>query len=226
MDEADNQITLGSIGDSGDWGRNERRDAAANRARILETAVRMFSEYGVENVHMADIAQQAEVGKGTLYRRFANKGELCLALMDSQMGEFQNTMLQRMQQMSINQVPYLEQLELFVEALVLFTETHSPLLMEVQREGMLQGIEDTRLQLPHFWQHMTVSGLLKTAVAKGELHPNLDIDYLADALLAPMKVDIFQFQRQVRLFSVERIQEGMRTMVAALRYYTPGIDGR
>ena len=172
----------------------ERRDAAANRAKILQMAESLFAQHGVANVNMADIAQAACVGKGTLYRRFANKGELCLALMDAQMSEFQNYMLARMQQMTTADVPKLDQLLQFIDALVYFTDTHSPLLCEVQREGLLQGTDNGRLQLPHFWQHMTVSGLLKTAVARGEISPDLDTDYIADAILSPLKADIFRFQ--------------------------------
>jgi AcrR family transcriptional regulator len=48
-----NAIPLGSIGKDK---RVERRDAAENRALILETAESLFNQKGVENVNMADIA--------------------------------------------------------------------------------------------------------------------------------------------------------------------------
>lgn len=215
---AKKEISIGPVDEAGTTQRSERRDAAANRLLILQTAEKLFAEQGVEDVNMADIAQAAGVGKGTLYRRFSNKGELCLALMDSQMADFQNGMLARMRQLSARGVPNLEQLDQFLDALVYFTDTHSPLLCVVQREGLLQGTDDS-LQMPHFWQHMTVSGLLKTAVAAGELSPDLDVDYLADALLAPLKADIFRFQREVRGFSLERISAGLGALVNGLRYY-------
>ena len=210
-------IALGTIEEVGSINRTERRDAAANRARILETAEKLFARDGVAAVNMADIAQAADVGKGTLYRRFANKGELCLALLDSQMMEFQNNMLARMQHMAAEGVPRLEQLEQFLDALVYFTDIHIPLLSEVEREGLLQDVGGS-LQFPHFWQHMTVSGLLKAAAANGELVPELDTDYLADAILSPLKADIFRFQRVVRGFSLERISAGLRLLVAGLAY--------
>ncbi len=217
-DGMDKPILIGAINSGDDDGRSERRDAAANRTKILATAERLFAEHGVDHINMADIALAAEVGKGTLYRRFANKGELCLALMDTQMADFQNSMLARMQQMSLDGVPKLEQLQQFIEALVYFTDTHSPLLCEVQREGLIPNLADnSRLQLPHFWQHMTVSGLLKAAGTAGEISPELDTDYLADALLAPLKADIFQFQKRVRGFTLERISSGLRTLVSGLR---------
>lgn len=212
----DETILIGNLQAGEDDGRIERKDAAANRARILAAAEQLFAERGAAHVNMADIAQEAGVGKGTLYRRFANKGELCLALMDAQMVEFQNNMISQMQQMNSALVPKIAQLTFFMDALVYFTNAHSPLLCEVQREGLL-ALDNSRIQLPHFWQHMTVSGLLKSAMAAGEVDPELDADYLADALLAPLKADIFRFQIEVRGFSLERISAGLQTIINGLR---------
>ena len=206
-------IPLGNIEEDG---RSERKDAAANRKRILETADALFAEKGVENVCMAEIAQAARVGKGTLYRRFANKAELCLALMDTQMIDFQNGMLAEFRKMTANSVPKMSQLEFFMDGLVHFTDAHAPLLTEVQSEGLLQAGRSTAL--PHFWQYMTVHGLFQAAIDAGELPAGLDTEYLADALLASLKVDIFRFQREVRGFSLERISEGLRVLITSLRY--------
>ena len=109
---------------------------------------------------------------------------------------------------------YRRQLARFLTALVEFTEMHSPLLVEVERVGMIQG--DPRLNLPHFWQYMTVSALLRAAARQGELPPDLDLDYLGEALLAPLHVDTFRFQRHVRGYSTERIAAGLSSLVEAL----------
>lgn len=194
--------------------RRERADAAANRALILRTAERLFREKGVENVCMAEIAEAAGVGKGTLYRRFANKGELCLSLMDTQMAEFQDGMLARFQSLTEQGAPFLEQLAQFLESLVDFTEVHSPLLLEVARAEMVQ--ESPRLNLPHFWQYMTVRALLHSAARNGEVSSDLDLEYLGEALLAPLQVDYFRFQRFARGYSTGRIGAGLRSMVQLL----------
>ncbi|MGB8000475.1 MAG: helix-turn-helix domain-containing protein, partial [Anaerobacillus sp.] len=60
--------------------RMERRDAAENRQRILDAAHKLFEQNGVERVSMNQIAAEAGIGAGTLYRRYRNKGELCLDL--------------------------------------------------------------------------------------------------------------------------------------------------
>jgi AcrR family transcriptional regulator len=63
-----------------------RRDAEANRRRILVAAREVFRERGVE-ASLADIAAHAGLGLGTVYRRFANKEQLVDALFDDMVDE-------------------------------------------------------------------------------------------------------------------------------------------
>src|SRR5215471_4341859 len=68
--------------------RHERRDAAEHRQRILEVARHLFAEQGVEAVSMHQIALAAGIGQGTLYRRYAHKGELCMDLVHEHYEQF------------------------------------------------------------------------------------------------------------------------------------------
>jgi len=52
-----------------------RRDAAANRERLITAAEAVFAEHGPEAT-LDDVARAAGVGPATLYRRFANKDAL------------------------------------------------------------------------------------------------------------------------------------------------------
>ncbi|MEZ4518268.1 MAG: helix-turn-helix domain-containing protein [Chloroflexota bacterium] len=179
--------------------RPERSDAAANRVLILETADRLFAERGVATVTMADIAQEAGIGKGTLYRRFANKAELCLSLMDDQMAAFQNGMLVNMRDMSTDGVAYLDQLRFYVEELIRFTERHAPPLGEVERSGLLLG--NAHPELSHSWHAMTVKGRPPCCGLPGdmgEVSLDPDVGVLCEAILAPLNVDVLRFQREVR----------------------------
>lgn len=49
------------------------------REMMIQTAVRLFCDYGIENVSMSEIARKAQVGENTLYRYFDTKGKLVLA---------------------------------------------------------------------------------------------------------------------------------------------------
>ncbi|MFS0731471.1 TetR family transcriptional regulator [Curtobacterium sp. 1P10AnD] len=63
-----------------DLDRPLRADAARNRELILQTARRCFAERGL-SVTLNDIAHEAGVGVGTVYRRFADKDALIEALL-------------------------------------------------------------------------------------------------------------------------------------------------
>ncbi|WP_301546701.1 TetR/AcrR family transcriptional regulator [Gordonia sp. X0973] len=62
--------------------RDERADAAANRARLLDAAARLVAEHGAAAVTMDEVAAAAGVGKGTVFRRFGSRTGLMRALID------------------------------------------------------------------------------------------------------------------------------------------------
>src|ERR1700710_3092844 len=63
-----------------------RRDAAANRERILAAAVEVFSISGAD-AGIDEIATKAGVGVGTVYRRFPTKEALVQAIVAQLLGD-------------------------------------------------------------------------------------------------------------------------------------------
>jgi AcrR family transcriptional regulator len=57
-----------------------RADARRNRERILESARKVFAEYGAD-AQIDDVARQAGVGVGTVYRHFETKETLLVELL-------------------------------------------------------------------------------------------------------------------------------------------------
>ncbi len=60
-------------------GRPLRADARRNRERILESARQVFSAYGID-AQIDDVARDAGVGVGTVYRHFPTKEALMVEL--------------------------------------------------------------------------------------------------------------------------------------------------
>jgi AcrR family transcriptional regulator len=65
--------------------RAQRADARRNRASVLDAASRQFAERGLD-AQMEEIARQAGVGVGTVYRHFPTKEALLEALADRKFG--------------------------------------------------------------------------------------------------------------------------------------------
>ncbi len=61
--------------------RGLRKDAERNRQRVLEAARELFAIKGLEAT-LNDVAHHANVGVGTVYRRFATKEELVEAIFE------------------------------------------------------------------------------------------------------------------------------------------------
>jgi AcrR family transcriptional regulator len=69
-------------------GRRERRTRETRR-RILEAALELFGERGTDAVTVEEIADRADVARGTVFNHFASKDSLCEGL-----GELQVELIQ------------------------------------------------------------------------------------------------------------------------------------
>jgi AcrR family transcriptional regulator len=191
-------------------GREERSDAARNRRVILDAARTLFGERGVTCVTMEEIARASGVGKGTLYRRFPHKGFLCQALLDEPTRRLQEHTLKILRG---SETSALEKLEAFLDSLVAFTAENLDLLYG-GHEPLCGADRLERFSHPAYdWRRSTVLGLLRTAVREGGVDSELDLEYLASALLAPLDVDFYYYQHRVQGLSVERISRGVRALV-------------
>ncbi|MCC9204365.1 TetR/AcrR family transcriptional regulator [Arthrobacter sp. zg-Y769] len=59
-----------------------RVDAARNHHRLLEAALELVEAGGADALTMDDLARRAQVGKGTVFRRFGSRAGLMQALLD------------------------------------------------------------------------------------------------------------------------------------------------
>ena len=196
--------------------RNERRDAAEHRRRILETAQHLFAAHGVHAVSMHQIAREAGVGQGTLYRRYAHKGDLCMDLLYEGHERLDKDIATLLATKATS--PALERLDGVLTRMVTFFEAQWPLLEPVvaDRREWLCDAHEQKSPPPYLWFYELLKGLLAEAVERGEL-VELDVAYTADAILATLHPMVYRGQRQERGFSQERILQGIR------RIYIQGV---
>lgn len=71
---------------------NETQQAreAATRARIVETAEKLFRQLGYTKTTVADIARELSMSAGNVYRFFASKADIVAAVADLLMGEVES----------------------------------------------------------------------------------------------------------------------------------------
>jgi AcrR family transcriptional regulator len=71
------------------------RNQAARRERVIAAAVDLASEGGYDAVQMRDVAAQADVALGTLYRYFPSKDHLLIAALAEQVSTLQRRLAQK-----------------------------------------------------------------------------------------------------------------------------------
>lgn len=71
------------------------RNQAARRERVIATAVDLATEGGYDAVQMRDVAAQADVALGTLYRYFPSKDHLLIAALAEQVSTLQRRLAQK-----------------------------------------------------------------------------------------------------------------------------------
>lgn len=174
----------------------ERADAARNRALILAAAQRLFAEHGVEAVSMDQIAAEAGVGKGTLFRRFGDKSGLAVALLDARESALQEAILTGPPPIGPG-APAGERLLAFLRAYTEFLDAHLDLL------HLSEAGARYRHAVYWFW-HRHIQVLLE------EARPDIDADYLAHAFLAALAAE--HRKALVGKFSGDRIRDGVRTL--------------
>lgn len=180
--------------------RPERADAAANRQRILRAAERLFAERGPD-LTMGELAAEAGVGRGTLYRRYPDIGSVATALLDDHERELQQALLSGAPPLGPGAGPR-QRLAAFYDAMVDLLERHLPLVL-----GAEVGAARFRTGAYGFWRTF-VATLLREAGIRD--------DALIDALLAPLAPEVYRFQREERGRSPAQIKRALRRLADVL----------
>lgn len=188
----------------------ERADAARNRGRILEAAERLYREQGVDRTSMDQIAREACVGKGTLFRRFGDRASLAIAVLDSTERAFQDGFLRGPPPLGPG-APAPERLIAFGEAMLDNMEVNGEILLDAE----LSGRRGWLLSAPRTFHWMHVRALI------AESRPDSDAGYLADVLLGALSPQVLTHQRIARGMSREEIRSAYADLVRSLLVERP-----
>ena len=183
--------------------RSERRDAAENRQRILNAAIELFEQNGVEQVSMNQIASEAQVGSGTLYRRYRNKEELCLDLLKDNVDQLFNDFETYLEQNHF--APPSRRLKGVLSLFIRFRERKAQLLMGVEDSTSTNPLR-SRMQSPLFNELHQLFVELFDEMNISEQTP-CDSVFRADMLLMALSRDSYSFQRETRGYSSETVLE-------------------
>ncbi|MCW3017038.1 MAG: TetR family transcriptional regulator [Solirubrobacterales bacterium] len=183
--------------------RGERADAAANRVRILEAAVRVLAERGAEGTSIDAVACEAGVGKGTIFRRFGDRSGLFQALLDEHLRAFQDAFLFGPPPLGPG-VPAEDRLAAFLDGLLDLQDDQLELTLALERDRWSAPIGGYLTLVVH------VERLI------GEISPALDAAVTAQLLLNALNVHLVRYLRRDAGRSLGTIKASVRTLLVGL----------
>jgi AcrR family transcriptional regulator len=159
--------------------RKPRADAQRNRERILEVAKQEFTRSGA-SASLEEIAKQAGVGPGTLYRHFPTREELLVAVYQSEMEK-----LAAAERTLADTLPPVEALRAWLLLFVDAVETKqiiAPVL------NTLVGDPKKVFEASYAQIHEAIRALVKRAIKSGDIRKDLDPIDLLRALVGVANV--------------------------------------
>lgn len=160
-------------------GRKPRADALRNRERILEAAKEEFTRSGA-NASLDDIARQAGVGPGTLYRHFPTREELLLGVYRSELEK----LAAAERKLGESKAPA----EALRAWLLLFVDAIAAKQLIAPALNTLLGERSKEVEGCHVQVKGALRTLVKRAVASGDIRKDLDPMDLLRALVGVSNV--------------------------------------
>lgn len=197
LNQVSNPVDLPVAGQS----PRRRADAMRNHERVLCTAARLFAERGPEHVSMDQIAAEAGVGKGTLFRAFGDRAGLAAAVLSEHEAAFQDDVLRGPAPLGPG-APPIERIAAFGTAYMTFLDGHIDLMLAVER-----GVANRYRTGPFAMYRVHMGTLVREALPEG-----FDHDYTTDVLLAPLAADFFFYQRRIRERSLPELADAYRCL--------------
>jgi AcrR family transcriptional regulator len=154
--------------------RKPRADAQRNRERILEVAKESFTRNGAA-ASLDDIARQAGIGPGTLYRHFPTRDALIEAVYRSEVEK-----LAAAEQRFAAKMPPLEALRAWMLLFIDHVSAKTLIIpaMDTVAGGSMRLIEGSRSLI-----HGAFVASVKRAIASGDLRSDIDPNDFVRALV-------------------------------------------
>jgi AcrR family transcriptional regulator len=140
-----------------------RRSGIESRKRILDAAIKIFSEYGYKGTSMRMIARRAYISVGGLYLYFKGKDELYLTLMKTRLDDLMGKTRDALKDVR----DPAEAMKTFINLRLNYARKHRELILALGRDhGFGFGIDIKRKFFRQ--QREVIEEILKKGIASGK----------------------------------------------------------
>ena len=156
----------------------KRADAVINRTRLLEAALVVFAQSGLD-LEVHDVASQAHVGVGTLYRHFGNREDLLRAIINAVVDDVLTQICQAVQ-------PHADDPRTALFALVsagLRVQQQYQSVFSVVRDSRLTKLFDRTYRETRRTQLLDpIKGVIERGIQRGIFREGLDPELVAEII--------------------------------------------
>ena len=135
---------------------------------ILDAANKVFIRYGYHKTTMDDIAQEAMIGKGTIYYYFNSKEDIFIKILEKIKDEMSSTINEKIESANTFEEKFkvylIEPTRLFMTHYKLFIQVlneECPVFLKKLQEFRLAALEDRKLMLLKIFEEAKEKGVLK-----------------------------------------------------------------
>lgn len=184
---------------------DKKKDSQEVSKQILQAARSLFAEHGVEAVSMHQIAKSIQIGQGTLYRRYANKSDLCMDLMNDTFESLMEEIRQLLE--PIADKPVQERLAVVFRRLIYFSNDQLDWLNAIKISRPCKPDDMDFFESPNYrnLNHLILS-LLREAQKKDEMI-TLVPEFTAHMMISAMAPESLIYYSHVLGYSIEQIAD-------------------
>ena len=162
---------------------------AAKKSDILHAAMRVFARKGVVNTKMIDVAEEARVGKGTIYEYFRSKEEIFITAFEYVFDNAEMRVREALARTSdpVKKLEYM--LEITFASIMGETGEFAAIMMDFWAEGVrtkdTEIIEEMNLKGKYANYRELIATILKDGIKKG-IFRKMDVNLMSSAFLGAL----------------------------------------
>lgn len=191
----------------------KERERLARREEILDAARQVFSARGFEKAKLEEIAEVAELGKGTIYNYFKNKEELFVSVIVRGIKRFQEFVSQAVQEQRSPE----DKVSAYIDASFAFFEHHRQLfsIFELEKSNLARSLSEEMNQtfcekeagLIQFLEQLIFEG-----VQTGEFKP-VDSRKLAQTIFGMIHIACIHAARSPQAFDPSKDAQFLKRLL-------------
>jgi TetR/AcrR family fatty acid metabolism transcriptional regulator len=194
-------------------------DKEEKKAQILEASIKVFAEKGWNKTKISDIAEAADIGKGTVYEYFRSKDEVFAASFRHFMAQAENIVIGRLTPIH----DPLERLWAYFSSWADILESeyvdYLEIVLDFWAEGIRSGekLSSVDLMRVYYDNRTFIESLLEECIAQGKIKP-IDTKIVASIIIGALDGLMLQWVMDRNVFDLkEAVHSTARLIIDGMK---------